>query len=152
MTTLKEQLQLDIKDAMKARNKQKLDVLRLISAAVKQIEVDERIDVDDHRILIILDKMVKQRNESISHYQAASRDDLIAQETFELEIIKHYMPSALTDTEIETLISDAFASIQIKSASDMGQIMSFLKPKMQGRADMSQVSSLVKAKLTEILG
>lgn len=152
MMTQKELLQNDIKDAMRARDKQRLDVLRLISAAIKQIEVDERIEVDDARILTILDKMVKQRQESISHYKTAARDDLIAQENFELDIIQKYLPAPLSQDEVLAIVNHAFAEIQIQSPSDMSKIMALIKPSLQGRADMGKVSQLVKAKLNEALG
>ena len=147
-----EQIKADIKEAMKARDKKKLETLRLISAAIKQIEVDERVLVDDARLLVILDKMAKQRNESISHYQTAQRDDLIAQEVYELDIIQHYLPAAMSESEIHALIEEAFASITVGHLSDMSKIMAYLKPRMQGRADMGKVSSQVKAKLNEALG
>lgn len=152
MITLKEQLLTHIKDAMRARDKQKLDTLRLISAAIKQIEVDERIEVDDARMIIILDKMVKQRHESISHYKTAQRNDLIAQEEFELSIIEHYLPEPLTEVAINDLIQQAFAAIPVQHISDMGKIMAYLKPLMQGRADMSHVSARVKTTLNKVLG
>lgn len=152
MMTQKELLQNDIKEAMRARDKQRLDVLRLISAAIKQIEVDERIEVDDARILTILDKMVKQRQESISHYKTAARDDLIAQENFELDIIQKYLPAPLSQDEILSIVNQAFAEVQIQSLSDMSKIMALIKPSLQGRADMGKVSQLVKTKLNEALG
>ncbi len=145
--TIKDQLNADVKDAMRARDQKKLGVLRLITAAVKQIEVDERIDVDDARMLVIFDKMSKQRLESIAQFKSAGRDDLVAQEEFELEIIRHYMPTPLSQPEIEHMIADAFASIQIQTMADMGKIMAHLKPQMQGRADMALVSAAVKAQL-----
>ena len=145
--TIKDQLNADVKDAMRARDQKKLGVLRLITAAVKQIEVDERIDVDDARMLVIFDKMSKQRLESIAQFKSAGRDDLVAQEEFELEIIRHYMPTPLSQPEIEQMIADAFASIQIQTMADMGKIMAHLKPQMQGRADMALVSAAVKAQL-----
>ena len=145
--TIKNQLNADVKDAMRARDQKKLGVLRLITAAVKQIEVDERIDVDDARMLVIFDKMSKQRLESISQFKSAGRDDLVQQEEFELEIIRHYMPTPLSQTEIDDMIAAAFASIQIQTMADMGKIMAHLKPQMQGRADMALVSAAVKAQL-----
>lgn len=152
MTTIKEQLYAHIKEAMRARDKKKLDTLRLISAAIKQVEVDERIDVDDTRMLAILDKMAKQRHESISHYKTAERDDLIAQEEFELTVIHDYMPEPLPEAAIIDLITEAFATVQVQHISDMGKIMAYLKPLMQGRADMGKVSALVKTKLNAALG
>ncbi len=150
--TQKEQLQQDIKEAMRARDKARLDVLRLISAAIKQIEVDERIEVDDARFLAILDKMVKQRQESINHYQTANRDDLVAQETFELGIIQHYLPEPLSETEIMAIVDAAFATLTVSHPSDMSKVMAQIKPKLQGRADMGKVSQFVKQKLNSLLG
>ncbi|HEL8443019.1 TPA: lpg2359 family Dot/Icm T4SS effector [Legionella pneumophila] len=145
---IKEQINNDIKDAMRAKDKNLLNALRLISAAVKQIEVDERIEVDDERMLVILDKMSKQRKESIAQFEKASRDDLVAQEQFELNIISKYLPEPLTDNEIEELICDAIKSTGAEKMSDMGKVMAILKPKLQGRADMAQVSARIKAKLS----
>ncbi len=146
--TIKQQLNDDLKDAMRARDKEKLNALRLITAAIKQIEVDERIDVDEARMLAILDKMAKQRNESISQFKAASRDDLVQQEQYELDIINQYLPEPLTDIEITQLIEQALTSLDAQKMGDMGKVMAHLKPLMQGRADMAQVSAMIKAKLT----
>jgi uncharacterized protein YqeY len=146
--TIKERLNNDIKDAMRAKDKNLLTTLRLITAAVKQIEVDERIDVDEERMLAILDKMSKQRKESISQYEKANRDDLVAQEQFELSIIAKYLPEPLAAAEIEKLVQDAIASTGAEKMADMGKVMAQLKPSLQGRADMSQVSTLIKAKLS----
>ncbi|HAT8370956.1 TPA: lpg2359 family Dot/Icm T4SS effector [Legionella pneumophila] len=146
--TIKEQINNDIKDAMRAKDKNLLNALRLISAAIKQIEVDERIEVDDERMLVILDKMSKQRKESIAQFEKASRDDLVAQEQFELNVISKYLPEPLTDNEIEELIKDAIKSTGAEKMSDMGKVMAILKPKLQGRADMAQVSARIKAKLS----
>ena len=145
--TIKDQLNSDVKDAMRARDKKKLDVLRLITAAIKQVEVDERIEIDDARMLVIFDKMSKQRAESISQFKTAGRDDLVQQEEFELDIIRHYMPTPLSQPEIDQMIAEAFANIEIKSMADMGKIMAHLKPQMQGRADMAVVSASVKNQL-----
>lgn len=125
-----------------------LNALRLISAAVKQIEVDERIEVDNERMLVILDKMSKQRKESIAQFEKANRDDLVAQEQFELDVIAKYLPEPLTDDEIDALISDAIKSTGAEKMSDMGKVMAILKPKLQGRADMAQVSARIKAQLS----
>lgn len=146
--TLKLQISNDLKDAMRARDKKKLDALRLIAAAIKQIEVDERIDVDDDRMLVVLSKLAKQRNESIAQFSAAGRTDLVDQEQFELALINHYLPQPLTDTEIVTLIEQAIATVQAQSITDMGKVMAQLKSPMQGRADMSKVSSMIKEKLS----
>ncbi len=145
--TIKEQINNDIKDAMRARDTEKLSAMRLITAAIKQIEVDERIEVDEARMLVILDKLVKQRNESISQFKSAGRDDLVAQEQFELNIIGQYLPEPLTDAEVTQLIEQALTDTGAQKMSDMGKIMAQLKPQMQGRADMAKVSAMIKAKL-----
>lgn len=145
--SIKEQLNNDVKDAMRAKDKNLLTTLRLITAAIKQIEVDERIDVDEERMLVILDKMTKQRNESIAQYAKANRDDLVAQEQFELTVLAKYMPEPLSAAEIEQLVSDAIANTGAEKMADMGKVMGQLKSKLQGRADMTQVSALIKAKL-----
>lgn len=146
--TIKEKLNNDIKDAMRAKDKNLLTTLRLITAAVKQIEVDERIEVDEERMLVILDKMTKQRKESISQFEKANRADLVAQEQFELDILKKYLPEPLSATEIEQLVQEAIATTEATKMADMGKVMAQLKPLLQGRADMSQVSALIKAKLS----
>jgi uncharacterized protein len=145
--TIKERLNNDIKDAMRAKDKNLLTTLRLITAAVKQIEVDERIEVDDERMLVILDKMNKQRKESISQYEKANRDDLVAQEQFELDILKKYLPEPLSAAEIEKMVNEAIASTGATKIADMGKVMALLKPSLQGRADIGQVSVMIKAKL-----
>lgn len=145
--TIKEQLNNDIKDAMRAKDKNLLTTLRLISAAVKQIEVDERIAVGEERMLVILDKMTKQRKESIAQYSKANRDDLVAQEQFELGIIAKYLPEPLSATEIEKMVAEAIQTTGAEKMSDMGKVMAQLKAPLQGRADMAQVSALIKAKL-----
>lgn len=145
--TIKERLQSDIKDAMRAQNKDLLIILRLITAAVKQIEVDERIEVDEERMLVILDKMNKQRKESIAQFAKANRDDLIAQEQFELSVLSKYLPEPLSSIEIEKLVNDCIAATSATKIADMGKVMAQLKPHLQGRADMAQVSALIKAKL-----
>ncbi len=142
--TIKEQITSDLKDTMRAQDKKKLGALRLITAAIKQIEVDERIDVDDARVLVILDKMVKQRKESLQQFQSAGRDDLVAQEQYELDLIQCYLPTPLTDTEISAMVEEAFRVTQAEKLSDMGKVMAHLKPLMQGRADMSKISALIK--------
>lgn len=146
--SIKERLNNDIKDAMRAKDKNLLTTLRLITAAVKQIEVDERIEVSEERMLAILDKMTKQRKESISQYEKANRDDLVAQEQFELDIIAKYLPEPLSAAEIEQMVNVAIAATGAEKMADMGKVMGQLKAKLQGRADMTQVSSLIKAKLS----
>lgn len=145
--TIREQLNNDIKDAMRAKSKELLSTLRLITAAVKQIEVDERIEVNDERMLAILDKMTKQRKESIAQYEKANRNDLVAQEQFELNIIAKYMPEPLSTVEIEQLVNEAITSTHAEKIADMGKVMAYLKSTLQGRADMAQVSALIKARL-----
>ena len=146
--TIKERLNNDVKDAMRAKDKELLSTLRLITAAVKQIEVDERIEVSEERMLVILDKMTKQRKESILQFEKANRDDLIAQEQFELNIISKYLPEPLSAKEIEQLINEAISSTGAEKIADMGKVMGQIKVKLQGRADMTQVSALIKAKLS----
>ena len=146
--TLKAQIQEDVKSAMRARDQKRLTALRLITAAIKQIEVDKRIEMDDQAVLAVLDKMVKQRRESLAQFEAAGRDDLAAQEEFELELISVYLPEALSDAEIAALIKKAIADTGASSIRDMGAVMNALRGEVQGRADMKAVSSTVK----ELLG
>ncbi len=144
---LKEQIQEDMKVAMRAKDKQRLGTIRLIQAAIKQREVDERIVLNDEQVISILEKMIKQRRESLVHYQQANRQDLVDQELFEVEVIQHYMPQPLTKVELELLISTAISESGATSGKDMGLVMKHLKPQIQGRADMKQVSTLIKQKL-----
>ena len=145
--SLKDRITGDVKDAMRAKDKPRLGTLRLITAAIKQQEVDERIELDDTQVLALLDKMCKQRRESISQFEKASRDDLIAQEVLELDLIQTYLPEQLSEAEIAALIEETMAATGASSIKDMGKVMGQLKPKLQGRADMSAVSALIKAKL-----
>lgn len=138
----------DIKDAMRAGDKKKVSSLRLITAAIKQIEVDERIVVDEGRMQVILDKLARQRKESIAQFESAGRQDLVAQEQYELELISNYQEEPLSETEIDALITQAFNENDAQKISDMGKVMAWLKPRMIGRADMSQISAIVKAKLS----
>jgi uncharacterized protein len=147
MISIKEQVNSDLKDAMRARDQKTLSALRLITAAVKQIEVDERIEIDDTHMLAILNKMVKQRNESIAQFSAANRTDLVEQEQFELNLISRYLPEPLSDAEITEAINQAILVVDAKKMSDMGRVMTELKPKLQGRADMSNVSAMIKSLL-----
>jgi len=144
---LKQRLQEDMKSAMKAGDKQRLGVIRLINAAVKQREVDERVELDDPQVLAVLDKMLKQRRDSISQYEQAGRAELAAQEGYEIEVIRDYLPAALADHEIDAMIDAAIASTDAAGIKAMGQVMGVLKPQMQGRADMAAVSAKVKARL-----
>ena len=145
--SLKDRIQQDMKDAMRGKDKPRLGVVRLILAAIKQREVDERIELDDEQLLVVLDKMAKQRRESIEQYNSAGRDELAAQENFELDIIKSYLPEQLDDAAIDALIDDALQSTGASSIKDMGKVMGLLKPKLQGRADMGAVSARIKARL-----
>jgi len=145
---LKQRLQDDMKAAMKAGDKRRLGVVRLINAAIKQREVDERVELDDTQVLVVLDKMLKQRRDSIAQYEQAGREDLAAQEHFEVEVCQAYMPAALAEDEIAGLIAEAIDSTGASGMQDMGKVMALLKPKLQGRADMAAVSKQIKAKLT----
>lgn len=145
--SLKDRILQEVKDAMRAKDKPRLATLRLITAAIKQQEVDERIELNDTQVLALLDKMCKQRRESISQFEKAGRDDLIAQEVSELDIIQTYLPEQLSDDEIAALIEAAMTATGAASIKDMGKVMGQLKPKLQGRADMSAVSAMIKAKL-----
>lgn len=136
-----------MKEAMKARNKARLGTIRLMQAEFKRVEVDERIEIDDARALTILDKMVKQRRDSVSQFQAAGRDELAAIELSEIAVIQEFLPQQLTEEEINTLIDEALASIDATGMAAMGPLMGAIKPKLQGRADMGAVSKMVKAKL-----
>ena len=142
--TIKDRISNELKDAMRAREKAKLDALRLIMAAVKQVEVDERIDVSDERMLIILDKMAKQRKESIAQFSAANRQDLVDKEVFELDLISQYLPTPLSQAEISELVQQAVTAMNAQTMADMGKVMAYIKPKAQGRCDMSQISVLIK--------
>tara|TARA_R110002094_G_scaffold6669_4_gene15832 strand:+ start:772 stop:1224 length:453 start_codon:yes stop_codon:yes gene_type:complete len=135
------------KDAMRAKDKDRLKTLRSMLAAVKDIEVNERIDLDDARILAVLDKMQKQRRDSINQFDAAGRDDLSEVEKKELEVIKQFLPAQLTNNEIDQLIDQAISETGSSTMQDMGKVMGLLKPQMQGRADMAVVSKPIKGKL-----
>ena len=136
------------KAAMKARDKERVGTLRLIMAEFKRIEVDERIEVDDARALAVLDKMVKQRRDSVEQYQSAGRDELASVEIAEIAIIQEFLPEQLSEDELATMIDEAIAATDASGMAAMGPVMGILKPKLQGRADMGAVSQTVKAKLT----
>jgi uncharacterized protein YqeY len=146
-SAIKERIQEDMKTAMRNQDKERLATIRLIMAAFKQREVDERITLTDEHVLAILDKMVKQRRESIKEFQAGSRPDLVEKEEKELVVIQQYLPAQLSDAEISALIDSALKETNATSAKDMGKVMAILKPKLQGRADVGAVSSKVKEKL-----
>jgi uncharacterized protein YqeY len=148
MSELKNKINEDMKTAMRAKDKERLGIIRLILAAIKQQEVDTRTSLDDTAVLAVLDKMVKQRRDSISQYQSAERDDLAQKEQFEVDVIQEYLPEALSDEELERLIKEAITASGAQSMKDMGKLMNELRPKVQGRADMGQVSQKVKALLS----
>lgn len=136
-----------MKDAMRSRDKARLGTVRLALAEIKKVEVDERIDPDDTRILSLLDKMIKQRRESVKQYEAGNREDLAAVERAEIVVLQEFMPSALSDDEIKAIIQAALASTGATGVQDMGKVMAAVKPQVAGRADMSAVSLLIKAQL-----
>ncbi len=145
---LKSRLQDDMKSAMRSKEKDRLIVIRGTIAAIKQREIDERIELDDSQILAIIDKQVKQRRDSIQQFKDAQRIDLVEKEEMEMAILQEYLPIALTEEEITQLIDEAISSTGAQSMKDMGKVMGILKPKVQGRGDMSQVSSLIKQTLS----
>ena len=145
---LRERLNEDIKTAMKARDQARLDTLRLLSAAVKQREVDERITIDDAGLVAIVEKEIKKRRESIAQYEKAQRQELADKEKFEISVIEGYLPKQMSEAEVKAIIDDAVASTGAKGAADMGKVMGVVKPKLAGKADMGKVSALVKARLT----
>jgi len=146
--TLKNRIQDDVKDAMRARDRERLPVLRLITAAIKQKEVDDRVELDEAGVLGVLDKMAKQRRESLEQFEKAGRDDLAAQERYELEILKEYLPEQLGAEELYGLIGEAIAEAGAESMRDMGTVMGLLRPRVQGRADMKAVSEAVRTRLS----
>lgn len=148
MATLKEQIQQDLKLAMKARDQRRVGAIRLMTAALKQKEIDDRIILNDEHVLVILNKLAKQRKESIHQYRQAMREDLIDQENYELNIIQHYLPQPMDDDEVVSLIEASINDSGAQTIRDMGKVMATLKEKLQGRADMTKVSALVKEKLT----
>ncbi len=146
--SLKQRIDADMKTAMREKDKDRLGTIRLILAAIKQREVDERITLDDTQVLAILDKMVKQRRDSIEQFRAAGREELAIKEEAELAVIQGYMPAALSDAELDSLIAEAVAASGAKTMQEMGKVMGLLKAKVQGRADMGAVSAKIKARLS----
>jgi len=142
--TLKQQISEDMKNAMRAKDSARLGAVRLLLAAIKQKEVDERIELDDAAVIAIVEKLLKQRKDSASQYQAAGRMDLADQENFEIGVLNAYMPQAMSADEVAALIQQAVAETGATSAKDMGKVIAWLKPKLAGRADMGAVSGLVK--------
>lgn len=148
MSELKQRISDAMKDAMRAKDKVRLQAIRLIMAEFKRIEVDERIELDDSRIIAVLDKMLKQRRDSIQQFTQANRQDLVDQEAAEIEVIQEFMPAALSEAEIDTLIDEAIAATGAASMKEMGAVMGLLKPKLLGKADMGQVSQRIKNRLS----
>ena len=147
MSDLKARILDDVKVAMRAQDKERLGTLRLISAAIKQREVDERIQLDDTHVLAVLDKMAKQHRDSIAQFESAGRHDLVKKEQSELAVVTSYLPQALSESEVVDLIKAAIAETGAASAKDMGKVMGILKPKVQGRFDMGKVGGMVKEAL-----
>jgi uncharacterized protein YqeY len=145
--SIKARLQDDIKSAMRAREADRLTTLRLVTAAIKQKEVDERVELDDAAVLAILEKLVKQRKDSIAQFQAGGRQDLVDKEQAELLVLAAYMPERITDTELAAAVDAAIAQSAAAGPQDMGKVMAILKPQLSGRADMGQVSQLLKSRL-----
>lgn len=145
--SLKDRITEDMKGAMRARDSERLGTIRMITAAIKQREVDERINLDDAQVLAVIEKMIKMRKESIAQFQSGGRDDLVVKETKEIELLQAYMPAQLSDAELDALIAEAIAQSGATSVKDMGKAMAVLKQKAQGRADMGAVSGKLKAKL-----
>ena len=145
MDSLKERIRDDMKASMKSGDKARLGVIRMILAAIKQVEVDERIELDNDRVIVVLDKMLKQRRESIKQYRDANRIDLAEIEEAEVLVIQDFLPQALTEAEIDEMVAKAIAETGAESVKDMGKVMAILKPQMQGRADMALVSARIKA-------
>lgn len=145
--TLKQQIQEDMKNALRAQDKSRLSVIRLILAAIKQVEVDKRIEADDTCITQILDKMIKQRRDSMAQFEKAKRKDLADQERLEVKIIQAYLPEPLSEADIDRILSEVITQVGATSVKDMGEVMAELKARLQGRADMAQVSAKIKARL-----
>jgi hypothetical protein len=145
--SLKSQVVEDMKTAMRAKDAAQLSTIRMLLAAIKQREVDERIELTDADVLTIIDKMIKQRRDSITQFEAGKREDLAAIERAEVALLENYMPARLADAEIDALIADAIASAGASGIAGMGKVMALLKPKLAGRADMGAVSARIKAKL-----
>ena len=146
--SLKDSITADMKSALKAGDKDRLKVLRLILAAIKQVEVDSRKELDDAAVLGVLDKMVKQRRESIAQFKTAGRDDLVKQENFEIDIIQEFLPQALSEEEVDAIVNQAIEQTGASSIKDMGKVMGLVKPQIIGRADMGEVSGRIKSMLS----
>ncbi|TLY77032.1 MAG: GatB/YqeY domain-containing protein [Gammaproteobacteria bacterium] len=144
---LRDRITEDMKNAMRAGEKERLATIRLALAAIKQREVDERITLDDAQVLSVLEKMIKQRREAVTQFEAGKRPDLVARENAEIALLQGYLPAQMSDSEIEALIAEAIAATGAASLKDMGKVMALVKPKAQGRADMGAVSARIKQKL-----
>ena len=145
---LKMRLQNDMKESMRSRDQQRLDAIRFVLSSIKQKEVDERIALDDTQVMAIVEKLIKQRKEAIEQFQKANRQDLVAKETFELTLLQSYLPEPLSEKVLQELIKSAIHETSAATIRDMGRVMAFLKPKVQGRADMGNVSSMIKSLLS----
>ena len=148
MAELKDQINQAVKDAMRAKAKDRLTTLRMATSAIKQIEIDERIELDDQRILAVLEKMIKQRKDAATQYSDGGREDLAEKELAEIVILQDFMPEALSEAELDTIITEAISNAGASSMADMGKVMGLVKPQVQGKADMGQVSGKIKAKLS----
>lgn len=146
--SLKDRITEDMKQAMRAKDSARLSALRLLLAAIKQREVDERVSLDDAQVIAVVEKMIKQRRESIAQYEKGGRQDLADAEKFEIEVLKAYLPQPLSDAEVEAIIDAAIAETGARAVADMGKVMNLVRPKLAGRADMGRVSALVKARLS----
>ena len=145
--SLRDRINDDMKTAMKARDSEKLSAIRLLTSALKQREVDERIEITDDVVLVVIEKMLKQRKDSIEQYTAGNRLDLVAKEQFEVGVLQVYMPAQLSDAELAVILDGVIAEVGATSAKDMGKVMNALRPKVAGRADMGKLSGAVKARL-----
>ena len=146
---LTQQIREDMKVAMRAKDSVRLGAVRLLLAAIKQSEVDERIELSDADVIAVIDKMIKQRRDSIAQFEAAARHELAEAEKFEISVLQTYMPQPMTEAEVEAAVNDAIASSGAQSAQEMGKVIALLKPKLAGRADMGKVSALVKVRLSQ---
>lgn len=145
--TLKDRITGDMKEAMRARDSARLSALRLLLAAIKQREVDERTTLDDAQVIAVVEKMIKQRRESVAQYEKGGRQDLADAERFEIEVLSAYLPQPMSEAEVEAAVAQAIAETGARTMSDMGRVMAVLRPRLAGRADMGRVSALVKARL-----
>ncbi len=145
--SLKARITEDMKNAMRSGEKDRLGLIRMLQAAIKQREVDERIELDDTQVLSVIDKMIKQRRDSVTQFEAGGRADLVAKESAEIAWLTDYLPAQLSDAELDALVQDAIATTGATSMKDMGKVMGYVKPKAQGRADMGAVSARIKASL-----